>query len=164
MNTNDVLRRLRFALKLNDGTMLELMAAGGNQADRTQLDAWFLRDDEPGYVECPKAALSALLDGMILTWRGPRDAPDGPPAETQARQPAQARPDPLDNNAVLKKVRIALQLKEEDMLAIMKLSGVILSKNELSAFFRARDHRNYKECMDQFLRNFLAGLVSYKKA
>ena len=65
----------------------------------------------------------------------------------------------MTNNAILKKIRIALELKEEDMLAILKLADVNISKSELSALFRREGQKNYKACGDQFLRNFLQGLT-----
>ena len=69
------------------------------------------------------------------------------------------RPDSrLTNNIILKKLRIALELKEDDMLAVLKLGEVDISKSELSALFRKEGHKNYKECGDQFLRKFLKGL------
>jgi len=64
----------------------------------------------------------------------------------------------LTNNTILKKLRIALELKEDDMLAILRLAGVEISKHELTALFRKEGHKNYKECGDQFLRKFLKGL------
>ncbi|OHD27019.1 MAG: hypothetical protein A2Y38_05900 [Spirochaetes bacterium GWB1_59_5] len=154
MITNDILRRLRFAVRINDAAMLEMLSLAGTTTTREILDTYFLKEDEAGYVECPKAVLAALLDGMILKLRGPRTGS----ADTPAPQPIG-----LDNNMVLKKLRIALELKEEDMIAIMKLAGIELSKNELSALFRKKGQKNYMECMDQFLRNFLTGLASYKK-
>ena len=59
----------------------------------------------------------------------------------------------------MKKLRIALDLKEEDMLALMGLAGVKISKSELNALFRNKGHKHFKECGDQFLRNFLQGLT-----
>lgn len=154
MITNDILRRLRFAVRMNDAAMLEMLSLAGVATTREILDTYFLKEDEEGYVECPKAVLAALLDGMILKFRGPRSGPADAPAPAPAG---------LDNNMVLKKLRIALELKEEDMIAIMKLAGVELSKNELSALFRKKGQKNYMECMDQFMRNFLTGLASYRK-
>lgn len=151
MLTNDILRRLRFALRMDDPTMLKMLRLGGSSLDAESLAAYFKRDDESGYLECPKPELSALLDGMILKFRGPR--PEG------SRAPELAL---LDNNMVLKKLRIAFGFKEEDMIAIMKRSGVEISKNELSALFRSKTQKNYMECMDQFLRHFLAGMDGYK--
>jgi uncharacterized protein YehS (DUF1456 family) len=65
----------------------------------------------------------------------------------------------MNNNDILKKLRIALELKDTDILDILKLAEFELSKTELSALFRSPDHRNYKECGDQILRNFLNGLI-----
>ena len=65
----------------------------------------------------------------------------------------------MTNNDVLKKLRIALNLKDTDILETLKLSGFEISKTELTAFFRKPDHRNYKECGDQVLRRFLDGLI-----
>lgn len=157
MITNDVLRRLRFAVGMSDNGMLEMIASAGTPIEREALAAYFLKEEEPGYAECPSEVLEALLDGMILKFRGPKkDAPHGRarPERTQER---------LDNNGILKKIRIALELQEEDMIAIMELSGIRISSNELSAFFRRRGQKNYRECLDQFLRNFLSGLAKYRK-
>jgi len=151
MTTNDILRRLGFALKLNDRTMLEALELAGSPVAKETLDSYFKKDDEEGFAECPRTVLAALLDGLILRFRGARTDTAGP-----------VRPQAvLDNNAVLKKIRIALSLKEDDLLAIMRLSGMDISKNELTALFRDKGHKNYKECMDQFLRNFLVGLAKF---
>lgn len=69
----------------------------------------------------------------------------------------------LTNNDILKKLRVALELRDDDILAILKLVDFEISKTELSAFFRNEDHPNYKKCGDQVLRNFLNGLVIYKR-
>ena len=65
----------------------------------------------------------------------------------------------MTNNDILKKIRIALKLKDTDILEILKLSGFEISNTELNAFFRKKDHRNYMECGDQVLRRFLDGLI-----
>ncbi len=65
----------------------------------------------------------------------------------------------MTNNDILKKLRIALELKDTDIIEILKLAGFQITKSELSALFRTPDHRNYKECGDQILRNFLNGLI-----
>lgn len=65
----------------------------------------------------------------------------------------------MTNNDILKKLRIALELKDTDIIAILKLADFDISKPELSALFRKEDHKNYKECGDQLLRRFLNGLI-----
>ena len=69
----------------------------------------------------------------------------------------------LTNNDILKKLRVALELKDEDIVHILKLSDFEVSKSELSALFRKEDHENYQSCGDQLLRNFLNGLIIYKR-
>ncbi len=69
----------------------------------------------------------------------------------------------LSNNDILKKLRVALQLRDDHIVEILKLVDFKISKTELGAFFRKEDHPNYKECGDQILRNFLNGLVIYKR-
>ncbi|MDF1699266.1 MAG: DUF1456 family protein [Saprospiraceae bacterium] len=65
----------------------------------------------------------------------------------------------LTNNDILKKLRVALQLRDDQIVEILKLVDFNTSKSELGAFFRKEDHPKYKELGDQILRNFLNGLV-----
>ncbi|MDO4728167.1 MAG: DUF1456 family protein [Bacteroidota bacterium] len=65
----------------------------------------------------------------------------------------------MTNNDIFKKLRVALQLRDDEIVEIMNLVDFRISKSELGAFFRAEDHPNYKPCGDQILRNFLNGLV-----
>lgn len=65
----------------------------------------------------------------------------------------------MTNNDILKKLRVALKLKDSDIIEILKLAGFDISKTELNALYRNPGHRNYKECRDQLLRNFLDGLI-----
>jgi uncharacterized protein YehS (DUF1456 family) len=69
----------------------------------------------------------------------------------------------MSNNEILKKLRVALQLKDDDIINILALVDYKISKTELSAFFRAEDHPNYVLCGDQIMRNFLNALVIYKR-
>lgn len=69
----------------------------------------------------------------------------------------------MTNNDILKKLRVALQLKDEDIIHILKLADFTVTKTELGALFRKEDHPNYKPCGDQLLRNFLNGLIIYKR-
>ena len=65
----------------------------------------------------------------------------------------------MTNNDIFKKLRVALMLRDDQIVEILELVDFRISKTELSAFFRAEDHENYVECGDQVLRNFLNGLV-----
>ena len=65
----------------------------------------------------------------------------------------------MTNNDIFKKLRVALQLRDDQIVEIMKLADFNITTGELSAFFRKEGHPNYKECGDQILRNFLDGLI-----
>ena len=69
----------------------------------------------------------------------------------------------MTNNDILKKLRVALKLRDEDIIEILKLVDFPVSKSEVNALFRTEDHPNYKECGDQLLRNFLNGLIIYNR-
>ena len=163
MNHNDVLRRIRYALNITDLKVVELFALAGREIGREELEPFFLKEEEPGYVECPDEVLGDFLDGLIVSRRGRRESLQPPasvpgPAAKGAR--TSASPAHLSNNEILKRLRIALELKDEDIIAIMALTKVKVSKSELSAFFRKYGHVNWRPCGDQFLRNFLAGLTA----
>lgn len=150
MTNNDILRRLRYGLHLNNDGLLRLFALGGHALSPGDLDLLLKKDEEPGYVECPDVLLLAFLDGLIVSRRGPRDA-------------APASSESLNNTMVLRKLRIALELKDADMLRILEAGGMTVSKSELSALFRAPGHRNFVPCRDQLLRRFLAGLAAISR-
>jgi uncharacterized protein YehS (DUF1456 family) len=69
----------------------------------------------------------------------------------------------MSNNDVMKKLRVALQLNDEEIVKILQLADFKITKSELGAIFRKEDHPNYKPCGDQILRNFLNGLIIYKR-
>ncbi len=147
MTNNDILRRIRYAFDFGDSKMIALFAAADLQVTREQVSAWLKRDDDPALQECSSSELATFLNGLINDRRGRRD---GPQPEPEQR---------LNNNIIFRKLRIALNLKDDDLLEIIALAGRRLGKPELSAFFRKPDHKHYRVCKDQVLRNFLAGLA-----
>ena len=150
MTNNDLLRRLRYALSLKGETIAELCTLGGHDIGPIDVLKLLKKEEEPGFVACADQVMDAFLDGLIVSRRG---AHDPKPGSTRTADMA------LNNNLILRKLRIALELNDEAMLAILGKAGVQLSKSELSAMFRAKGHRNYKPCGDQMLRNFIRGLT-----
>ena len=69
----------------------------------------------------------------------------------------------LSNNDIFKKLRVAHKLRDVDIVEICKLVDFKVSKSELNALFRNENHEKYVECGDQILRNFLNGLIIYKR-
>lgn len=150
MTNNDLLRRLRYALNLNGETIAELCTLGGHEIGPIDVLKLLKKEDETGFAACDDRVMGAFLDGLIVARRGAMEAKAG-----SGKAPDTA----LNNNLVLRKLRIALELTDEAMLAILEKAGVQLSKSELSAMFRTKGHRNFKPCGDQFLRNFIRGLT-----
>ncbi len=148
MNNNDILRRIRYALDISNPGMIDIFKLSGCTLEQPTLLKLLKKEEEEEFISCSNPLLSFFLDGLIIHRRGRRDSGEVPKPDAS-----------LNNNAILKKLRIALDLKEEDMLALLKLAGVTISKSELSAFFRNKGHKHFKECGDQFLRNFLQGLT-----
>ncbi len=148
MLNNDILRSLRYSLDINDGQLAEIIALGGQQIDADSLGALLKKDDEEGFVPCSDELMAHFLDGLVYFKRGKDDS-----------RPAQPFELPISNNVVLKKLRVAFELKEDDMHAILLSVDCPVSKPEMSALFRKAGHSNYRVCGDQFLRNFLKGLT-----
>lgn len=149
MTNNDILRQLRYALNINDSTMIEIFKLADHEIEQSNLTGFLKKENEEGFVNCNDDVLGYFLDGLILQKRGRKEIKPGETRKSESR---------LTNNTILKKLRIALELKEDDMLGILKLANVDISKSELTALFRREGHKNYKECGDQFLRKFLKGL------
>jgi len=150
MTNNDLLRRLRYALNLNVVSIAELCVLGGHEIGPADVLKFLKKEDEHGFAVCDDAFMAAFLDGLITSRRGPRNAQPGEVLSTGAQ---------LNNNLILRKLRIALELTDADMLALFRQAGVFISKAELSALFRGVGQRNFKECGDQLLRNFVRGLT-----
>jgi uncharacterized protein YehS (DUF1456 family) len=150
MTNNDLLRSLRYALKLNGEAIAELSVLGGHDIRPIDVLKLLKKEEETGFVACEDGVVTAFLDGLIVSRRGAQEPKPGSVAAPEAA---------LNNNLILRKLRIALELTDEAMLAILSKAGVRISKSELSAMFRAKGHRNYKLCGDQFLRNFIRGLT-----
>ncbi len=146
MTNNDILRRLRYIFDFNDKKMSAIFAAADHPVSRQQLSNWLKKEEDEGYQNCPDKMLATFLNGLINDRRGRRE---GEQPQPEAK---------LNNNQILVKLRIALQLKAEDILALLASAGLQLSKHELSALFRKPGHKHYRECKDQILRNFLQGL------
>ena len=146
MTNNDILRRIRYIFDLNDSKMIELFGLAEYEVTREQVSDWLKKEEDPAFQKLNDIKLAIFLNGLIVDKRGKKEGPK-PKAEKR-----------LSNNIIIRKFRIALNLKDEDILAILALAGLTMSKPELSAFFRKPDHKNYRECKDQVLRNFLAGL------
>jgi len=150
MINNDVLRSIRYMLDLSDLKVVEIakLADPNLALEKADIQAFLKKEDEEGYAECSNLVLAHFLDGLVFHYRG-RD-------ESQPQRPVEKR---VTNNVVLKKLRVAFELKDVDMHQAFQDAGFPISKPELTALFRQADHKNFRLCGDQLLRNFLKGLT-----
>lgn len=149
MTNNDVLRSVRYILNVNETKLIEIINLTGFKVSLEDLKAILKQEDEEGYKNCGDKILANFLDGLVIYKRGKNENLPKFPIEL-----------PLTNNIILKKLRIAFQLKDTDIIQLIEKTGLRISKAELGAFFRNKDHRNYRECGNQFLRNLLKGMSS----
>jgi uncharacterized protein YehS (DUF1456 family) len=153
MTNNDILRRIRYTFDFNNRKMLEIFALAGYEAKPSQIIAWLLKDGDPDLVELNDNELAYFLNGFINEKRGKKEGEQPAPETT------------LNNNIIFRKLKIALNLKDTDILEMMKSVDLPMSPHELSAFFRKPDQKQYRICHDQFLRNFLHGMqLKYRPA
>lgn len=153
MTNNDILRRIRYIFDLNDTKMVTIFDLADCKVTREQISDWLKKDDDPAYKACDDTQLAIFLNGLINHKRGKKDGPQPTPEKK------------LNNNIIFRKLKIALNLKNEDVLEILQLAELRISKHELSAFFRREDHKHYRVCKDQILRNFLKGVqLKYRPA
>lgn len=148
MINNDVLRSLRYMLDINEAGIVDIVALGGGTVSKGALNVYLKKEEEDGFQPCPDEVMARFLNGLVIHRRGREEGRPEPALEL-----------PMSNNTVLKKLRVAFNLKEDDMFAVFELAGFRVTKPELSSFFRKEGQRNYRGCGDQILRNFLKGLT-----
>jgi uncharacterized protein YehS (DUF1456 family) len=169
MENNDILIRLRYALDIKDKDMVEIFKFGGVEVAKEDVlkiltkpkdsydDEDYYEDDIPEdeeHIKCTNSMLESFLNGFITFKRGKQEPKPGQPDT-----PVPSKSKESINNQLLKKVKIALSLTSEDMLDIFEKAGITVTKGELSAMLRKEGHKNYKQCLDKYARNFLRGLA-----
>lgn len=150
MINNDILRRTRYLFDYNDDKMISIFKTVNYDIDQAKLKAWLRKAEDPLLLEMKDEELATFLNGLIIERRGKKEGPQ-PEAESI-----------LNNNIILRKIKIALNLQAEDMLELFTIADKKISKGELSAFFRKPGHKSYRPCLDQYLRSFFNALQRKK--
>ena len=146
MTNNDIIRSIRYTFDFPESQMVAICALADLNITREQIKDWLVKEDDPADQKCSDPQLATFLNGLINYKRGKKEG---------------AQPEPekrLTNNVIFRKLKIALNLQANDILEILALVEQRISKHELSAFFRKPDHKHYRDCKDQVLRNFLKGM------
>lgn len=152
MTNNDIIRRVRYIFDMSDRQVAGLFKLANHRVDQVKVSAWLKKDDDPMSALIEDRELAIFLNGLIIEKRGKREGPTPPPEEQ------------LSNNMIMRKLKIALALTTEDILALFASIDKKISKNELSDFFRNPSHHSYRVCGGQYLRNFLNALQNkYRK-
>ena len=146
MINNDILRRISTICDFNNEKIQAVAALSQCDISAEQLNNFFKEKDDSAYVEVTDTELAGFLNGLIIEKRGQKDGP------------LRANELELNNNTIFNKLKIALSLQADDVLAILELAELSLGKYELSAFFRNANNKHYRECSDDVLSTFLKGL------
>ena len=147
VTNNDVLRRIRYTFDLRDTKLVNIFANGGLTVELGQVKCWLKKDDDEQMREIADVELASFLNGFIIEKRGQRS--DGKKVEAETT---------LTKNLILMKLKIALALQTDDIIAMLATTGFTVGQSELTAFFRKPEHKNYRHCKAQFLRNFIQAI------
>ncbi len=166
MNNNEILIELRENLHMEIKEMVEIFNLGDFEITEEALLKMFKVADYDSneeataaaamgeYLKCDDLALESFLNGFIIFKRGKQEPKEGrpekPPLAIKSRKNV--------NNVILKKLKIAFSLTNDDMVDLFKEVGIYVSKGDLTTFFRKEGHKHYKRCSDEYLKGFLKGL------
>lgn len=150
MTNNDIFRRLRYILNYNENKIIKIFQLAETEISTNAVENWLKAEDDEEFLEMKDIDIATFLNGIITEKRGKKEGENPVPEKL------------LTNNLILRKLKIAFNLQSEDILKIMQLGERTISKHELSAFFRKKDHQSYRPFLDQYLRNFLTGLRKWK--
>lgn len=151
MTNNDILKRVSFAFNMSYETVIKVYALTGYKMKLAVLVNMLKKEEDPNFHECSSIVLELFLDGLIAFKRGVK------PGQDPKDQPK--RTGDLNNNIILRKIKIALALKDFEVVEILDLADFKVTKSEVNALFQRTTHHNFQECGDQLLRNFLVGLT-----
>jgi uncharacterized protein YehS (DUF1456 family) len=146
MTNNDILRQIRYIFNYGDDKMIALFALGDYVTTRVEISDWMKNEENNDYKQCNDIYLAKFLNGLIIENRGKKEGATPKPEKR------------LNNNIIFRKLKIAWNLQDDNIIEVLTLANLRFSKSELSAFFRKPDHKHFRPCKDQVLRNFLKGI------
>ena len=137
-------------LDISETGMVKIFKLGELELDAAEIASFLRGEEDEGYAPCPDEVMLSFLNGLVTFKRGKNE---------QAADPNLKPEKNVTNNLILKKLRVAFELKDVDMHEVFAKADYQISKPELSALFRKPGHSNYRACGDQILRYFLKGLT-----
>jgi len=149
VSTNEILFHIQKALNLSEAEMIKAYKLESYEMETTHLTSLLKRHQDKTFKLCTYEELGIFLDGLVTFKRGP--SPKKKDNELVE----------LTNNLILKKLRIALELKEAETEIIFGLVDIELTKQQLASLFRKETHKNFKPCSAELLMAFLEGLNEF---
>ncbi|CDT94245.1 hypothetical protein VCR12J2_560030 [Vibrio coralliirubri] len=146
MTNNEILRRIQHALNLKNAQIIKAIEQADVTVAHDQVINWLKDDNDKSCSKMKDKELAVFLNGFINLKRGKKEGEQPKPEVA------------LTNNMIFMKLRIALNMKAEDVLDVLEVVGISLSKYEIGAYFRKSENKNYKVCEDQLLCDFLNGV------
>ena len=146
MTNNEDLHHIRYIFTLSNEKIAAIFQQAQCPKTDEEIDNFFRKNGETAFARIADNNLASFLDGLIIEYRG---AKEGTVAQLDQS---------INNNIVFNKVKIALELKAEDIIALLDAGELTLSKHELSAFFRKAEHKHFRTCNDETLLKFFNGL------
>ncbi|MCK8073247.1 DUF1456 family protein [Vibrio sp. 1CM23M] len=146
MTNNEILRRIQHALNLKNAQIIKAIEQADVTVAHDQVINWLKDDNDKSCSKMKDKELAVFLNGFINLKRGKKEGEQPKPEVA------------LTNNMIFMKLRIALNMKAEDVLDVLEVVGISLSKYEIGAYFRKPENKNYKVCEDQLLCDFLNGV------
>lgn len=153
MNNNHILKLIIKAAKLDLPNVLKAFKMMDKHITQEDVHDALRDEHDPKFVLLSNAGLELFLNGFIIFNRGPNPSRKKPQSTPQ-----------LTNNIILRKLKIAFDLKDDDLIEIFAKDETSISKYQLSAFFRREGHANYRSCSDALLRSFLYGYAKSHQA
>ena len=147
MTTNQILKQIQTILGVDDVSIHGIFILADKTIPKQRVLGYLKEPDDKEFLDCGYAALGIFLDGLIIYKRG--ESSSKPNTEEEIK---------INNNFILKKLRIAFELKDVDMYAIFGRVDIDITKSELSSLFRKEGHKNYRACPDSIIQLFLEGL------
>ena len=150
MKINDILFRIKTALSLENKSIHEAYALVEYEMSQERLENILKKRQDTGYEDATYEELGLFLDGLVLLKRGVSSTPRDED-EIVA----------LSNNLILKKLRVALELKEPELVILFALAEITITKRQIGSLFRKEGGKNFKPCSDELLLAFLEGLDEF---
>jgi uncharacterized protein YehS (DUF1456 family) len=150
MKINDILFKIKTALSLENRAICDAYALVGYEMSQEQLENILKKHQDKGYEEATYEELGLFLDGLVLLKRGESSTPQKDDEVVE-----------LTNNLILKKLRVALELKEPELVIVFALAEITISKRQIGSLFRKEGGKNFKPCSDELLMGFLEGLDEF---